>query len=338
MTAITARQFGRCVAVEIVTPDGPAIRVNPDRIIALGRQQLRVQFAVEKSLSPEPNRASIKIYNLSPQRRRQIAGITKRSVDFADAFEFDILGTPFLQGKDLPGPSVVEVTHRAMAVPYVRLLAGYQRTLAGIFEGTGMRCSVQRDGTEWITTLDTEDGGLARAVPVSQSFGANTYALTIVSAMVSALGWTTGQDLSLANATLPPRLLTSKMTNGYLVAGQAVEILTQILEGLGVTWWVDDGEFWVMTEGQTLPLAPVVLDSTGTGVSAARVLSIERLEGDAIQVRMLLCPRLRLGGPVTVVHPEFSGAYRCDRLVHAGDNRGGAYQTVATLRDITARL
>lgn len=337
MVAITAREWDRGIAVEIVPPEGLIIRVNPARIIAPGSplSQLRVVFSVEKSLSPDPNRGTVTMFNLKRETRNKIAGITKRVIDFTDALELDILGKKIMTGADVPGPGYIELIHRAASVPLVRVLAGYRGNLGVVFEATAMRAEVRRDGSDWLTTLETTDGGLGAVAVAGKSFSATSSVASILDYLVKELGWAAGQVLSVANPLLPAKIRNTTMQRSHVLYGSALSALTEIMDGLDLDWWVDDGEFWILERDGTLPGVPAVLNSVG-GPTAALILDApRRIEGDALEVRTLLTPTLRIGRRVELQTREFTGSYRCERTRTSGDNRGGRFDVVATLRDLS---
>ncbi len=317
---VNSRQWGRTVSLRITTPEG-LTEINGPTVPAAN--QLRVSFSVEKSISDAPNKARIAIANLAPRTRDRLSGITRRVVDFAQDFtnvEKRLTG--------IAGGSI-ELLHAQTDSVYVQLLAGH-RTPAQIFEGTLNRASTDRSGTEQILTLEPVDGGLGYSQAIFDTpFTKGTIALQILKRAVAVCGWSEGTPLTAA--TVPPAL-SGALAGPFHEPGKAVDTIKVLMAGHGLDWWVDDGAFWVTRKGRPLPGLPVIL-SDEPGPGAIRILKSKRVEGDGLQVNLLMAPSVRLGVACQVLSAQYAGTWRCEQVLSQGDNRGPAFTTTAILRD-----
>lgn len=111
--------------------------------------QLRVVFSVVKNLTKDPNRADVKVYNLSPDSRSQFA------ID---------------EPQD------------------VILLAGYELAAAQIFVGSMARAMSYNDGTDWITEFRAGDGLDKVRLPGRPVSVTNTSAKDLVKSGLASVG------------------------------------------------------------------------------------------------------------------------------------------------------
>lgn len=334
---VSLRQFDRAVSLEVVPPTGTGILVNPDFSVVAGipiRPQLRVKFKVSKSISADPNRAAIKVWNLSKQSRDRAAGVVRRTIDFSSEFAF--IDGRLIEGADLGGGTAESVT-TAGGLAYVKLSAGYNRAPSVIFEGSSSALDSSRDRVDWITEIAAGDGELGTQKGVAnKSFGAGTVLVEVLAYLKKTMGFAIGGTaLSLANATLPPGILNTTFFAGFAAVGRARDIFDALILSADAQWFVDDGELWIVARDTgVLPGPPVTLSSLPDPTAARLLGKPRRLESDGVQVRALLNPSIRLGRQVILVSGELAGQYRCESLEHDGDNRAGKFTTTAELRSL----
>lgn len=323
----TLQQFDRHASVNVIPAAGPGLLVNPPAPAGLGLAnvpELRVVFEVEKSTTHDPNRATIKIWNLGDIERRQCDGSIK-----------PIANDPGL------GPVI---DRRIPLTATVQLRAGYQGGMAQVFRGNGATVDHEHvDGVDWITTLRGGDGlwPLSQAV-ANRNFDIGTPALEVLTYLANVMGLALGM-------TSVPAALASYILQGPLVClGRARDALEQLLGALPLEWWVDDGvlvilplpdsvqsELGLASAVATLP-HPLVIVSAEPVPGAARLLeNPRRLEDGKVSISMLLYPDMRPGRKVSVAgQTELFGLYRADKVVHKGDNRGGDFTTECELRPL----
>ena len=334
---LALRQFDRAAQLTVIPPDGPGILVNPDFSVVAGvpiRPQLRIAFKVEKSLSPEPNTASIKVWNLSKQSRDRAAGVVRRTIDFSKPFRFidERLETQLIT---LGGSA--ELITTANGLSYVKLSAGYGAAPAVIFEGNSSSLLSEHRGTDWITEIVANDGGLGTQKGIAnKAFESGTPLVEVLKYLVRTMGLVQGTPLVVGSPTLPVGVAnTVPFVNGFVACGRARDVFSALLLSVDVEWFVDDGEVFLLDKDQTLPQPPVVV-SAERDVQGLQLLSKpRRLESDGVEIRSLLAPPLRLGRRVTVVSGELAGDYRLESLQAVGDNRRARFATTAQLRSLS---
>lgn len=136
----------RCVLVVGRVPGSDLTEKTSE---ALRIEGLRVQFKIEKTDKPEPNKAEIVVYNLKASSR-----------------------------SDLEADRGVRVI----------LSAGYKDSTEQLFSGDSRFVNNKREGVDWITKIEAHDSGRAfKFARVSESFSAGATAKDLVKKLVGAL-------------------------------------------------------------------------------------------------------------------------------------------------------
>lgn len=336
-------QFGRIAQVRVLPVVGapPAVLVNPNATLpipknAIAAPDLRVGFAVAKSTSPEPQRATIEIYNLSRVTRDMLASLARRPQSV---------------------PTVgAAIDAREWNSTVVELHAGYRGGFSGmIFRGALSDVRSHHRGTEWITELDcgdTED--VLTHAECDLGFSEGATALDVITYALGIMG------LALAPGVVPPPALAAYvLSRGFVAHGRARDTIDALLAGVdldvptsaslaaeietgqparSIGFFVEDGLVYFTQRGVPLPGEPVRMAFSADPLGAARILERpERLASDGLRVRTLLHPGVRPGRGVFVVATSVAGLYRCEAVRHTGDNRGdGAFSTEADLQPVAA--
>jgi len=205
--------FGRAVTVEFGQEGTPGLR----------HTGLRVSFSVQADRTPEPNTATIEIYNLN-----------EASLDL------------------LEGPRGL-----------VRLLVGYGDELGTppiprlAFQGNPVRGGVvtRKQGPDRITTIEASDGGRAyqlRAVDIVHATPVSASA--VVAQIAAQLGLPLGAPIAPATDI--------QMTQGVLFSGPARQILDRLARSTGSRWMIVDGLFFFVARSVPIPGAAPLLSST----------------------------------------------------------------------------
>lgn len=334
-------QFDRTVSVQVVpTNGGPPMVVNPPTapIAGVRPPELHVSFVVRKALSPEPQRAEVRIANLSLLSRSALAAAARSE-------------------NNVQGIGATSDT-RVFAPTQASLIAGYTQVTPGVLlTGALLRAPSRHVGTDWVTTLQIGDGATELAnAQCCQSFQPGTPALEVVRYAATCLG------MALAGA-MPAALSAYVLTRGFVAYGRARDVIDAILAGVApdlsqlnvlarsvvvlgqlydsfagnapltrpLIWWSEDRTVRILERGTALPAPPVVVSAVGTPGAASLLERPERVEDGRVRVRMLLHPGVRIARRVQVVSDSLAGVYRVDSLEHSGDNRGGTFTTTALL-------
>jgi hypothetical protein len=183
---------------------------------------LDVQFRVEKSLEKQPNKASVTIYNLNEDHRKQLTQIKK-------------------------GPEVT-------------IEAGYKDDCALIFAGQLHDVSVKKENVDWITELRTGDKAQALASSrTHRSYEKGAAVDKLIKDVIDDLGVGMGNTFK---ALLSGDLMGAKrtFTNGVSLSGPSARELDRLLSSIGKEWSVQDGEMQIIDRGSVLLGAAIQID------------------------------------------------------------------------------
>lgn len=254
-----------------------------DRTTGISRtwDSLRMRWSVKKDGGSEPNRVSVEVHNLSPDSRGFL--------------EVDSLRLVLRAGYGDASPPIVAV--------------------ADIGEVTH-----ERDGTEWITTLDGGDGEVAyRDAFVSASLQPGSTvdeAIRVVADVLGRAGVTIDEDRIRA-------LPVVERLQGWAFEGAARDAADELLEGLGYDWSVQDGELrFVEVGGYDETVAVALKASTG-------LIGTPKRTKDGWEVTSLLQPTIRPGGRLRVDSAVVSGWMLVGDVTHSGDTHGSDWTTTA---------
>lgn len=241
------------------------------------RDTLRFTFRIERSLSKDPNTAEISIWNLNKETRS------------------------LLQELDLE--TVLE--------------AGYVGSRSTIFSGQLDYGSPSRDGTDWITTLQSADGGkqISKA-RVNLSFGSGTPVGTVLLQLAKELGLGLGNVVEKASAGSIRGKVTEYL-QGIAMNGSAYEELNKIAKQMGLGLSIQDGQVQLLAPVETLR-GDAVLLTRRTGL----IGSPEVGEKGRVKARSLLQPDLVPGRRVRIESEQVTGFFKVMRTVFLGDTWG----------------
>ncbi len=335
---IGALQFGRQASLVIVPRVGPALTINPLAQVpgtSISTPQLQVGFTVEKTLSLEPQRASVEITNLGQVTREAIVSMVTRPRE---------TGTPgALDARGLVGTTVTLLVGHGTIGPPV-----------AVFKGSLSSARNVRVGNTWTTQLDLGDSeiGITQG-ECDRDFPPGTTALAVLTYALGCMG------VALGPAPVPPALAAYQLTSGWSATGRAADVIEALLAGVApdlsqlpvlaqaavglyqlgqslaghqtltqpVEIYVDDGLAYIVQRSRALALPPVRLSSLAETGAVQLVERPERLDGSGLRVRSLLAPAIRLGQAIVISSRDVLGTYRVQGITHSGDNRRGAFLT-----------
>lgn len=163
---------------------------------------LPISFEIQKDMRREANKATIRVFNLSESRRKD------------------------LQVRHLYG---------------IQLEAGYDDLMEVIFLGDIDRISSHKEGTDWITEFSAGDGVKAsrKKVKISKT---NAKTNEILAEVTAAAGRGEGNlKAALTNLDLQGKLPPGSVSRWY-VQGNVGESLERITRDLGMTFSMQDGQ------------------------------------------------------------------------------------------------
>lgn len=241
-------------------------------------QGLNVTFTVKRSLSAKvPGRCELAVYNLSTDTRKHL---------------------------------------HAMRNVFVSLEAGYASGMSVIFRGDLVESWSTREGTEWVTTITSDDGGKKRRTKRVQKNYLNGSSLqAIITDLAGAL------DLGLGNtAVIAPlaRFWKTKQANvvkGFTASGDAVSQLDRVARSCGLSWSIQDGQLQFLVIGGSTVDPPALL-TPNTGLIESPELGKDQI----VKCRTLMIPGLYPGRQVELATRYTSGLYRIETATHQGES------------------
>lgn len=201
-----------------------AASLNAHGKVLLG---LDFEFRVDRSLKPESNKADFSIYNLAPDNRKFLQGLT--------------------------------------GGPIIEFRAGYasDSQLALIFLGQLREVTTVRDGADWTTQISSGDGDKERKHPVAFSLGPGTAFDNAVKKSVSEMGLR-ATNLTKDIATGKFGDASRELVEGFSAFGFGGPELDRLLDSGGFEGSIQNGELQVLPKGQGLNKSAVTLkESTG---------------------------------------------------------------------------
>ena len=242
--------------------------------------QLRVAFEIDKTINEKPNPAKIQVWNLNRDHINQLL-----SQDYNK----------------------------------VALSVGYNE-LRQIYSGDITKVRIQRDGLDFVLTLECSDGHIA-------------YTQSRAKATLKA-GATDKQIVEEIQKTMPKIQSGAmdipnqrKLPRGKVLNGNSRDILTKVARNNGADWSIQDGALIFLPKDKVLN-DEAVLISQDTGM-----INAPEQTDDGLEITCLLNPALQIGGLVKVesIIEYFNGEYKVIKLAHSGDGLGGDWQSKMTV-------
>ncbi len=269
---------------EVVINAGGLRIASRDPVSGAAKPILRVSFSVERNEQKEPNTAQVTIWNLSRDSRSR------------------------LQEKGIE----------------TEIEAGYFGNTSIIYRGQLDYGDTVRDGADWITTLQSTDGGKQyRGARINVSMSAGTAIGDALREASEALGVGLG-NLGEAIASGPARQSATDYVKGLVMSGPAAQVIDKIAKRGGWTWSIQSGQLQITTPGQVINPGEAIVLKQGTGL----IGSPESGDDGALSARSLLQPELLPGKRVLVQagrqggQLKIDGFYRVGSVTMTGDTGG----------------
>lgn len=244
-----------------------------------GKPMLRIAFNVLLALARDPNKAQLKIWNLSATSRAKIQ-------------EQDRL------------PVVIN--------------AGYIGMVAQLFFGDMRFGNSEKEGSDWVTTLEAGDGAKQyRSARISESFAAGTKVTDVLKKAAEALGIGVG-NLTKVIAAGSKRIGLTEFTNGTVLSGKASEAVDGIVKSMGLEWSIQSGQLQILEPDQTTQDDAILL-TPSTGLIGSPTAG----EKGRVKARSLLQPDITPGRRVKIESATIDGAFfKTEKVRHQGDTWG----------------
>lgn len=261
--------------------------------VTVGRVQvsapLRVAFDITRTTRPQPNQATIRLYNLARETRARLQDSAEASV-------------------------CVE--------------AGYANETAQLFGGQVVRARArelapvraEREGLDVVSVIEAADSGHAYArARVNRSYEAGVSVTTVLRDCAEALGVGAG-NVSEVQAFAQLEGGQTTYPEGTVLSGQAARELTRILRSYGLRWSIQHGALQVTRRGEALQTQAVRLSASTGLVGSPQVKTQGR-----VSVRVLLTPALWPGRRVVVEAELVRGQFLTESVRYQGDSHGDAW-------------
>lgn len=283
---------------------------------------LRFSFSIQKGSTKTPNQCTVKVWNAASETRALI----------------EVIGNVLI------------------------LKAGYSEAIGAttIFIGNVTRTLTVREGPDWITELELQDGFAEfRDAKVSLSFGKGATVLQVVTAISKKFG--------LPVRPLPADVAMKQYPAGFAFVGRVRDAMDKACENGNLEWSIQNREIQIIKRGGVFKQKAYVL-SPGTGLIGSPMQesktmtekaaakegitasqpgvrkTTERDKDGEVQevlqvlgykVKSLLQPLLEPGGYVQVKSKGIDGEFfRIEELNHTGDTHGNEWHSELTLRHV----
>lgn len=285
-------------------------------------KDLRFSFSIEKTLTETLNTSTIRIYNLSPSSRK-----------------------------------VVETPNNAAI-----LKAGYleDKGAVTIFVGIVRRSITLREGPDWITELELDDGLIAyRDTKLTTGFKPGARAIDVLTFVADQFG--------LPVRKLPPNIQQKIYPNGFPAVGRVRDAMSRVCNYLGLEWSIQNQEIQVIKKGGNTERTAIVL-SPDTGLIGSPELEAktmsdklaakqgittksdgvvvkksdkitasgkepkDRLEVHGYKVRSLMQPTIVPGDVLKVEAEGVNNFFKVEKITHQGDTHGSEWETECNVR------
>lgn len=240
---------------------------------------LRIVFTCTKSISGGLNQLSIQIYGLNETNRLSIV-------------------------KDADEQKRIQII----------LEAGYEGNVDVIFQGTVHTCSNDRQGADFVSSIEALDGG--------ENFLRTYIASTVadknaaLNAIIDAL-----DDVTLGASADLPDILRPRV-----LVGRPDEIIKSII-GPNQTAYVDNEQLFILDGDQVVSeFVPLVTAQSG-------LLKTPKRSAQKISFDTLLNPSLRIGARCVIESvnaPYLNGAIRIESITTTGDSDGSDWRQNVT--------
>ena len=246
----------------------------------LSIEQLRVAFEIDKTINEKPNPAKIQIWNLNRNHINQIL-----SQEYKKA----------------------------------ALFVGYNE-LRQIYSGDITKVRIQRDGLDFVLTLECSDGHVA----YTQSRAKTTLKAGATDKQIVEEIQKTMPKIQAGAIDIPNK---RQLPRGRVLNGDSREVLNRVARNNNADWSIQDGSLVFLPKDKVLS-DDAVLISQETGM-----INAPEQTDDGFEVTCLLNPALQIGGVIKLesIIEYFNGEYKVVKLAHSGDGIGGDWHSKMTV-------
>lgn len=210
----------------------------------------------------------------------------------------------------------------------VELRAGYrdQATLPLMFKGRLRVVSSKRQGADWVTSVETGDGDVARTAEISKTYPEGFDVKGIVQDLVKTMRAEAGNLISALKGA------PDKKLDGTLVVHERGDrTLQRLLDGLDLEGSWQNDALQVVRKGGSLSASAVVVGPTSGLIGNPELQGKRTLKGKTTNALMrfdtLLNVELSPARLVVLDSDTWSGTCVVRKVTHTGDSSGGDWQS-----------
>lgn len=241
---------------------------------------LRVKFRVEQTGEAAPNKAKVEVYNMTRSRRQLV---------------------------EKPGN-------------YIILSAGYDNTIARIYEGDIARALTRMEESDYITEAECGDGlEQFQTANLDTAFKPGTPVKEVFKSLAAAFGLKEGAVKGIGDESF---------LQGLSLSGPIRNHLDGLTARLGLKWSIQDGALQVLPAGGSVSGRATVL-SSDTGL-----IGSPKRKDKGLEIVSLLQPDIRPGRLVKLEGKFLKGIFVCDKVIHEGDTHEKEFYSKIELTDI----
>lgn len=243
-------------------------------------------FSIAKTLKPEPNKATIRLYNLNPSHRQALSS--------------------------------------AESVP-VQVEAGYEDGVSVLYLGDLRNIQTIREGADLITTISSGDAELPRQTTrVAVTIAKGSSPQQVFTALSKALGVLPG-NVAQANAAIRSEF-GNVFSMGTILSGSAHDEMDRLCRSLDLEWSVQQGKLQILERKKALTTISAILFSSelrGNGMIGEPTIAIDSKDKRQVcTVRSLIVPDVFPGRIMVVQGERVKGQFRIEETQHDGDTHG----------------
>ena len=232
---------------------------------------LRIIFDIDKTPESVPNTAKISIYNLNETNR-------------------DLLKNE----ENL----------------FIILEVGYGDEIDQLWIGDIKRSSTGRVGADFVTSIESEDGGQAiREARIDKSYAPGVDLKTVIQDVANTM-----RDAGNVVVGTLSRVKSEVAQNGLTISGISKVIMDDLIEKQDLEWSIQDNEVLFLEPEQDTG-EEVVLLTPQTGLIGS---PISREKGIGFKA-LIQTTKIRPGRPVKIQSRQFDGLYRVNKAKYQGD-------------------
>ncbi len=283
--------FGRSYSLVIAPAGSPGTLGAIESSLGLDVSLLRIVFKAKKTRRPEPNTATVQVFNLAEPSRRVLEDASKL---------------------------------------VMRLDAGYVATgTSQLYLGQVRSAWTISDGNTSTTTITTGDSEKEiQEARIHVPIGPGVPVAYALQAIAKALGVGDG-NLAQAIALLQTKGVATMFGPGRMISGNAARELTDICRSARLEWSIQDGQLQILDLNKPLTDKAILL-SSDTGLEGSPTIdynatSKTKKGGVYVKAKVRMIPELAPGRKVVFDSRFVKGGFRIEEIEYSGDTHGNEW-------------